>query len=120
MGRLVAMSKDELVQQIRERYRQEGREFNEAQRRWWAAQAVQQLGRGGMAAVTVALRISPNTIKRGLCELKEGVSHALTNVDQRIRRPGGGRKSPVRESSATAPGEAPDETPKAPGDVLID
>src|SRR3954462_8709408 len=61
--------------------------LDERARRLFAASHVQVLGRGGIAAVARATGIAPSTIGRGLKELDQGVA-----ADQRLRRPGGGRK----------------------------
>lgn len=83
------MNREDAIRQLQERYRQAGSHLNELQRRLWAATEAINLGRGGISIVSQALRISPNTIKRGIQEL----GAASTNSTQRIRKPGGGRKS---------------------------
>ncbi len=52
-----------------------------------------KLGRGGITIVSQALRISPNTIKRGIQEIATGQADLNANANARIRKPGGGRKS---------------------------
>ena len=52
-----------------------------------------RLGRGGLTVVSKALRISPNTIKRGIQEITAGQANLPTHMNARIRKPGGGRKS---------------------------
>jgi len=64
-------------------------ELSERARRIWAATEARELGRGGIALVARATRISYSTIVRGLHELESGVSLS----PGRVRRPGGGRKS---------------------------
>ena len=86
------MNRENAIRELEERYRQAGSCFNELQRRLWAAQEAVRLGRGGIAIVSQALRISPNTIKRGIQELCDA-SNSPPDSNQRIRKPGGGRKS---------------------------
>lgn len=68
-------------------------DLNEFQRRHWAALEAIRLGRGGIAIVSKALRISPNTIKRGIQEIETGNADLYLHAKSRIRKPGGGRKS---------------------------
>jgi Rhodopirellula transposase DDE domain len=62
--------------------------LDERARRLWAATEARSLGRGGVAAVLQATGLSPTTLNHGLREVESG----LMPMD-RIRRPGGGRKS---------------------------
>ncbi|MFO0976774.1 MAG: hypothetical protein U0996_10275 [Planctomycetaceae bacterium] len=94
--------RDELVQQLRQRFNDTGARFNERERRHWAAAEALRLGRGGITVVSQALRISPNTIKKGIAELTSANVNADSAEVQRIRRAGGGRK-PRRDI-----GNAPD------------
>ena len=94
------MSHEDVIREIEERYRQTGRTFNEFQRRHWAATEAIKLGRGGISIVSKALRISPNTIKKGIQEIASGQAETLSVENARIRKPGGGRKP--KRSSATA------------------
>src|SRR5258708_3721572 len=87
------MSQEEVIRDIQERYRQRGRSLNEFQRRQWAAMEALKLGRGGLTVVSKALRISPNTIKRGIQEIGAGQASSDSQMNSRIRKPGGGRKS---------------------------
>ena len=61
-------------------------------RRQWAASEAQAIGWGGVRAVSGAIGMSPNTIRRGVAELLDRKAHPRALVDSRIRRPGGGRK----------------------------
>lgn len=70
--------------------------LNERGRRIWAATEARVIGHGGMALVSRATGISTSTIARGIQELESG----KTVDPQRVRRPGGGRKS-VREKDPT-------------------
>ena len=74
---------------LRAKYKALEPELSERARRIWAATEARELGRGGIALVARATRISYSTIVRGLHELESGVSLS----PGRVRRPGGGRKS---------------------------
>jgi hypothetical protein len=87
------MNREELIREIQEKYRHCGRVLNELQRRHWAATEAAKLGRGGITLVSKALRISPNTIKRGIQEIAGGQLGSSSQANERIRKPGGGRKS---------------------------
>lgn len=87
------MSREHLIRDIRDRYRLIGRSFNEVERRHWAAREALRLRRGGIAAVSKALRISPNTINKGIREIATGQAESYSHPTSRIRKPGGGRKS---------------------------
>ena len=64
--------------------------MDERARRCWAATMSQAIGYGGISAVARATGMSANTIKKGIKELETGYS----SIDlDRIRKPGGGRKS---------------------------
>ena len=43
--------------------------MDERMRRQWAATEAQALGRGGLQAVSAAIKMSPNTIRKGINEL---------------------------------------------------
>ena len=85
-------NREELIRQLRARFSDVGTDFNERQRRYWAAAEALRLGRGGIAVVSKALRISPNTIKRGIAEIQAMDGEADSAEAWRIRRVGGGRK----------------------------
>ena len=87
------MNQEDAIREIHERYRQSGRSLNEVQRRHWAAKEAMKLGRGGITIVSKALRISRNTIRRGIQEIAAGQAAAQPRGTARIRKPGGGRKS---------------------------
>jgi len=65
--------------------------LDERGRRRFAAAEALAAGRGGVQAVSQATGIARSTITRGLAELRDEAVEAAT-VD-RVRRPGGGRKS---------------------------
>jgi hypothetical protein len=69
--------------------------LNERQRRLWAASEAISYGHGGIKRVSLAIGMASSTISLGIAELKEmpesqSVPHPQ---DQRVRRPGGGRKA---------------------------
>ncbi len=74
---------------IRQRYEAQAAFLDERERRRFAAAEAQAAGRGGIAAVSRATGIARSTIGRGLRELEAGQPLPA----DRIRRPGGGRKS---------------------------
>jgi hypothetical protein len=76
---------DEAV--IAQRFADVGPEFNERQRRLWAAAEARALGYGGVAAVSRATGISEDTIGRGKRELQDGERLGAG----RVRREGAGR-----------------------------
>ena len=76
---------DEVV--IARRFADVGPEFNERQRRLWAAAEARALGYGGVAAVSRATGISEDTIGRGKKELAAGARLEAG----RVRREGAGR-----------------------------
>ena len=89
---LNVMNREELILEIRSRFRQLESPVSEFQRRNWAAMESIKLGRGGLTLVSQALRISPNTIKRGIQEIESGQAEIYLQENSRIRKPGGGRK----------------------------
>jgi hypothetical protein len=80
-------------EQIAMKYHSLAPMMNERMRRQWAASEAQAYGWGGVRAVSGAIGMSPNTIRRGLAELLDRRSHPDAPVELRIRRPGGGRKT---------------------------
>ena len=98
------MGRDDLIRDIQERYQYLEGGLNERQRRLWAAAEAIRLGRGGIAAISKALRISPNTIKRGMKEITSGQAGLGSDAEARVRRTGGGRKPKNRsEDSPESP-----------------
>ena len=73
---------------IRRRYEALAPLLDERGRRRFAAAEAQAAGRGGVTAVSRVTGIARSTIGRGLAELRAGE----TLADDRVRRPGGGRK----------------------------
>ena len=75
---------------IREKYQQLQENFSEHQKRLWAASEALSQGYGGVSIVHRATGLSRPTINFGIQEIKQGSS---LKSSERIRRPGGGRKS---------------------------
>ena len=61
-------------------------------RRQWAAAEARAYGWGGIRAVSAAIGMSTNTVRRGLQELADRTAHPEVAVSERVRREGGGRK----------------------------
>jgi len=89
------MQDRDTTKQILSKYRSLAPLMDERMRRQWAASEAQALGWGGVRAVSGAIGMSPNTIRRGVAELQERKAHPRATLEARIRRPGGGRKSLV-------------------------
>ncbi len=66
--------------------------MDERMRRQWAAAEAQAYGWGGIRAVSTAIGMSANTVRRGLQELAERAAQPEAVVSERVRRAGGGRK----------------------------
>lgn len=81
---------------LREKFQKLGPTLNERSRRWLAAAEARALGHGGIGMVANASGISRRTISRGLRELKRSRGNGLP--PDRVRRPGGGRKSVLAKS----------------------
>ena len=73
---------------IRSKYLSLKSEFNERQRRLWAAAEALSLGHGGISIVSRATGMSRTTIRKGINEL----NNKELLAPNRIRREGGGRK----------------------------
>ena len=80
------------AKQISLKYRSLAALMDERMRRQWAASEAQAYGWGGVRAVSGAIGMAPNTIRRGMAELLERIAHPSARLDSRIRRLGGGRK----------------------------
>jgi hypothetical protein len=90
------MQDAQVIARIRTKYRSLGQEMDERLRRQWAAVESREVGWGGISAVSQATGISRTTITAGLRELALSERERVIEAD-RIRRPGGGRKS-LRET----------------------
>jgi hypothetical protein len=87
------MPEASIVEWIRGKYVALVSDLDERGRRRWAAIEALSLGRGGIAAVAEAARISDRTVRNGIRELKSG--NALPAGCQ--RRPGAGRRAREKE-----------------------
>ena len=81
----------EEAEKIRRKYIALAEHLDERARRVWAATEAEALGYGGISLVALATGISRRAIHRGLSELN--AEEAVP--PDRIRKPGGGRKSAV-------------------------
>jgi hypothetical protein len=66
--------------------------MDERMRRQWAAAEARSYGWGGIRAVSRATGLSPNTIAKGLAELKAHEANPAVARPSRLRKPGAGRK----------------------------
>jgi len=80
------------AEQIEAKYRLLSALMDERMRRQWAAAESWAYGWGGVQTVSVAIGMSPNTIRKGLAELTARESNPHAVIDSRLRREGGGRK----------------------------
>jgi hypothetical protein len=79
------------VDDIRWRRQQAEKFLDERGRRLFAANEAMAQGRGGVTATAAATGLARSTIDRGIAELRSGHN----DIGERVRRPGGGRKSAV-------------------------
>jgi len=80
-----------VIQGIEARYAALAPLLDERMRRQWAAAEAQAYGWGGVRAVSRAIRMSPNTIVKGLAELAARREDPGAPLDARLRAEGGGR-----------------------------
>ena len=72
--------------------------LDERTRRLWAAVEARAIGRGGISHVAEATGLSQTTIRAGLRELdSQSMADTHTVTSERLRRPGGGRRSLVAQ-----------------------
>jgi len=81
-----------IITRIETKYRSLKREMDERLRRQWAAAEARDLGWGGITVVARATGMSRTTITAGLGELALPEDERVIEAN-RVRRPGGGRKS---------------------------
>lgn len=75
--------------------------MNEQFRRRWAGCEALAMGRGGVSAVAAATGMSRNTVLRGIAEIQEHLPELAGRIGQeRIRRPGGGRRARAAEDAS--------------------
>lgn len=80
------------VNQIASKYDSLGPLMDERMRRQWAATEAQSYGWGGLQAISAAIGMSPNTIRKGIKELAWRAKNPHKAINPRLRHPGGGRK----------------------------
>jgi hypothetical protein len=84
-----------MIATIRDKYDILSAVMNERMKRRWAACEALAMSRGGISAVARATGMSPNTIKRGMREIKTELPHLAAALEAplppQIRQPGGGR-----------------------------
>jgi hypothetical protein len=80
------------AERIQAKYRSLSPLMDERVRRQWAAAESRAYGWGGVQAVSGAIHMSPNTIRKGLAELAARENHPAAAIDLRLRKRGGGRK----------------------------
>ena len=79
------------IDDIRRRWQQAADFLDERDRRLFAANEAMAQGYGGVTATAAATGLARSTINRGIHELQSGSN----DIGNRVRRPGGGRKSAV-------------------------
>jgi hypothetical protein len=79
-----------LIGRIRRKFQALAPVLDERSRRRWAAAEAIEVAWGGVTCVAAATGLSRTTIASGIRELRG--QDAGTNIESRIRRPGGGRK----------------------------
>ena len=79
-------------EQIEAKYHSLSPLMDERMRRQWAATESRAYGWGGVQAISGAIHMSPNTIRKGLAELTARDSNPDAVIDSRLRKKGGGRK----------------------------
>jgi hypothetical protein len=92
------VSKKEL-NEIKTRFLRITPKLNEKTRRLWAAAEANELGRGGITAVSKATGIAISTIRIGQRELKKNFAAISADETKKIRKKGGGRKSLIQNNS---------------------
>ena len=87
------MRDDKRILQIKSRHRNIAHLLDERSLRQWAAAEALAYGYGGRRNVSAATGIAPNTISKGIKELRERRAHPRRSIPARLRRKGGGRKA---------------------------
>jgi transposase len=93
------------IEEIRSRYEDLSPVMDERVTRLWAAGEAKALGRGGIAAVTEATGILGKRIRYGIRDLAQLRSNPPSESarDQRVRRPGAGRKQLAAKDPTLVP-----------------
>lgn len=86
------MQDDAVLRAIESKYRSLNVLMDERMRRQWAAAESRAYGWGGVRAVSSAIGMSPNTIRKGLAELAFRDENPDAPVGSGLRRKGAGRK----------------------------
>jgi hypothetical protein len=86
------MSQEEMIARLREKFAVLDAVLDERGRRLWAVTEARAIGHGGQTLVAKATGLSRRTISQGLREI-EPLSGGHQAATQRVRSPGGGRKS---------------------------
>jgi hypothetical protein len=80
---------------VQMKYNKLGSMMDERLKRHWAACEALALGYGGISAVSRATGLSRTTIRQGIAEVNQEMPQLTQEIKDRIRRPGGGRRSLV-------------------------
>jgi hypothetical protein len=86
------MQETSAIKRMEKVYRSLAPVMDERTRRQWAAAEAAAYGWGGIRAVSTAIGMSANTIRRGLWELSEREVDPEAQASGRVRKEGGGRK----------------------------
>src|ERR1700751_5410262 len=86
------MQDEAVLRAIEAKYRSLSALMDERMRRQWAAAESRAYGWGGVRAVSSAIGMSPNTIRKGLAELATRDENPDAPVESGLRRKGAGRK----------------------------
>jgi hypothetical protein len=88
----LGMQDAQVIARIRRKFRQLRGALNERSRRLWAASEALEIGWGGVTTVAEAARMSQNTVRAGIAELRTPRRGKAVLPPERIRRAGGGRR----------------------------
>jgi transposase len=77
---------------VQQKFERLSLEMDEKLKRHWAACEALAIGRGGISAVSKATGMSRNTIRKGIAEVENEMPQLASELAQRVRRPGGGRR----------------------------
>ena len=86
------MQDEAVLRAIEAKYRSLSALMDERMRRQWAAAESRAYGWGGVRAVSSAIGMSPNTIRKGLAELAARDENPDAPVESGLRRKGAGRR----------------------------
>jgi len=93
----------EVEKAIREKFQRLSPVFDERARRLFVAAEALALGYGGIALVSRATGVAPRTISVGIKEVREMERAGSPPQQERIRRPGGGRKKMTSKDPSLLP-----------------